>query len=64
VVTYRKNVKDEWEESMFSLTKADTEMGETRMKLAHTKSVVDGVGIREIRKLSDDGHQTSIITTN
>jgi hypothetical protein len=66
VLTYRKNVKDIWKESDFTeyTIETDTSGDKTKMKLAEKEVVLNNVCLREIRKLSDDGHQTSIITSN
>jgi len=73
--TYRKNVKDRWDISEFKEYLVTDKSGETiRMKLAErgirltTKKEKgkpqEGIWVREIRKLTISGHQTSIITTN
>jgi hypothetical protein len=75
--TYRKYVKakDKWDISEFKdYTVKDTHGETVRMKLAErgtylvTKKEkgkpVEGIWVREIRKLTPSGHQTSIITTN
>jgi DNA-binding transcriptional regulator/RsmH inhibitor MraZ len=73
--TYRKNVKDQWDISEFTEYTVKDSSGETvRMKLAErgvyltTKKEKgkpqEGIWVREIRKLTTSGHQTSIITTN
>jgi hypothetical protein len=64
VVTYRKNVKDSWEESLFTEIETETSWGKTTMMLAEKEVVIDNVPMREIRKLSPDGHQSSILSTN
>lgn len=64
VLTYNKNVKDLWEETDFEEIEVDTHMGKTTMILNEKQIEVDGVKMREVRELSKDGHQTSIITTN
>lgn len=64
VITYRKNVKNLWSESDFAAYEIETELGSTTMNLHEKQIEVNGVGLREIRKLSSDGHQTSIVTTN
>jgi hypothetical protein len=66
--TYKKYVKDKWDEQEFieykncQLTSGDS----ISIKLAErgTYYKKEKFWIREIRKLSKDGHQTSIITTN
>jgi hypothetical protein len=73
--TYRKNVKDKWDISEFEEYTVKDCWGETvKMKLAErgvyltTKKEkgkpVEGIWVREVRKLTASGHQTSIITTN
>jgi hypothetical protein len=64
IITYRKNVKECWDENLFSDYDIDTEMGKTTMLLHEKEIVVDGVSMREVRKLNDGGHQTSVVTTN
>lgn len=64
VITYRKNVKDKWEDSCFQNYTIDIEGTDTEMKLAEKEVRIKDIPIREMRKLSEDGHQTSVITTN
>jgi hypothetical protein len=66
VITYRKNVKDKWDESQFTDYPVVTYMGNDDMKLSEQNFCAkDGkYTMREVRKLNDDGHQTSIVTTN
>jgi hypothetical protein len=66
VITYRKNVKDQWNESLFEEYTVPTTMGNEPMKLAEQEfCAADGkYPMRELRKLGKDGHQTSIVTTN
>jgi hypothetical protein len=67
-ITYRKAVKDLWPENEFSQTDVPVPGGGvTRMKLASkqtTLSTVDAsIPVFEIRRLTQTGHQTAIITT-
>jgi len=64
VITYRKNVKNLWDEVGFVDYEIETELGTSTMPLQEKEIEIDGVSMREIRKLSIDGHQTSVITTN
>ena len=64
VITYRKGVKDKWDEEEFKEYKTEVIGKEVSMELAEKKVTLSGMEMREIRKLSDSGHQTSIITTN
>lgn len=63
VITYRKNVKDQWDEKDFSVYDIDTGV-ETIMELCEKQTELNGVELREVRRLTDTGHQTSVITTN
>jgi len=73
--SYRKYVRDKWDLSEFQEYSEKDKYGEeVRIKLAErgtflsTKKVkgktVASIWVREVRKLNDSGHQTSIITTN
>jgi hypothetical protein len=66
VLTYRKNVKkdDIWDQTEFQEMEVETHFGKTKMKLHEKTTTVSKYSMREIRRLSPDGHQTSIITTN
>jgi len=63
VLTYRKNVKDLWDENDFTEYEVEIEGNTSKMKLAEKTVELNGVPMREVRRLSD-GHQTSVITTN
>lgn len=63
VITYRKNVKDKWDEEDFSEYKVGTDV-KSDMKLCEKQVELNGVELREIRRLTDSGHQTSVLTTN
>lgn len=64
VITYRKNVKDTWDQDQFTDYEVVVEGDKVSMKLCEQEIELDGVKMREVRKLNDDGHQTSVITTN
>lgn len=64
VITYRKNVKDHWDKESFSSYEVNIDGHTTSMDLAERPVVLDGVQMREIRKCSESGHQTSVLTTN
>ena len=64
VITYRKNVKDLWEEADFEELPVETELGMATMSLREKTVELNGVQLREVRKRSSEGHQTSVITTN
>ena len=67
-ITYHKYSKDDWEECEFKEASIELINGEkTSMKLAERGSLIGrgkkSLWMREIRKLTKSGHQTSIITT-
>ena len=66
-VTYHKFPKEDWPISEFSEVTTTMSNGErVTMKLAERGSLVgatDGVWMREVRKLTSSGHQTSLIST-
>ena len=64
VITYRKNVTSVWDDTEFEDVTVCIEGNTTTMKLAEKEVEINHVRFREVRKLSDDGHQTSVITTN
>lgn len=64
VLTYRKAVKDEWPTADFQDSNAEVIGKLVTMKLCEKPLQRDGLVLREIRRLSENGHQTSIITTN
>lgn len=64
IITYRKNVKDEWPEQSFKSTDVKVLEQTVTMQISEQETVLGGVRFREIRRLTDSGHQTAIITTN
>lgn len=64
VLTYKKNVKDVWDEDDFKSHKINIEGVETQMLLVEKSVVVNEVELREVRKKNANGSQTSIVTTN
>ncbi len=64
--TYKKYVKDKWDESEFKEYTIPTKYGQDiKMKLAEKIYYYEKLKIREVRKLSENSsHQTSIITTD
>lgn len=64
VITYRKNVKDLWDESRFNTLDIQEFNKNKTMRICEQKVQLGGLAMREIRVLTDTGHQTSIITTN
>jgi hypothetical protein len=65
VISYRKNVKDKWDESLFEETVVKADNVDVTMRLCELGCYINDAGwFREVRKLSDSGHRTSIITTH
>ena len=64
VITYRKGVKDKWPNEDFKEHKALVIGKEVTMNLAEQRVIVSETELREIRKRCENGHQTSIVTTN
>ena len=64
VITYRKNVKDKWEEDGFKTIETKVLEQVVTMRLCEQETELSSHRFREIRRLSKDGHQTAIITTH
>lgn len=64
IISYRKNVKEKWEEDVFSQIELSVDGVETTMKLAEQEVILDQFPFREIRKLNSSSHQTSVLTTH
>jgi hypothetical protein len=67
-VTYRKAVADKWDESEFAVLDVPVPGGgSTRMKLAskenELKAGKKSIPVLEVRRLTETGHQTAVITT-
>lgn len=64
IITYRKNVKDEWGRSLFYDVKTQIYNTDVTMQLCEMGTQLNGHWFREIRRLSETGHQTSVLTTH
>jgi hypothetical protein len=71
ICTYNKNVKDKWADGEFTEYTEELPTGEQhkillaeRGVLLESKTTGKKLWIREVRKKSESGHQTSILTTN
>jgi len=64
VITYRKYVKDTWDETLFADCEVNTTLGAVTMKLHEQTFDTGTYTLREVRKLCTDNHQSSIVTTN
>ena len=63
-ITYRKNVKDTWPEPFFKSTDVTVLEQTITMQICEQETVLGGLPFREIRRLTDSGHQTAVITNN
>jgi hypothetical protein len=64
IITYRKNVRETWEEIGFKSFETKVLNQSVNMLLCEQKTELGGYAFREIRRLGETGHQTAIITTN
>jgi hypothetical protein len=64
ILTYRKNVKDQWPEQSFKHSEVKVLEQTITMQICQQETVLNGVSFREIRRLTDSGHQTAIVTNN
>ena len=68
-MTYHKFPKDDWDEQDFKEVEVNLVSGETvKMKLAEKETFIgskpkEQIKVKEVRKLTKSGHQTSIVTT-
>ena len=63
-LTYRKNVKDKWDDKVFKKHHLKIDSSKVTMNLCEKDIELDDVKFREIRKKNSDSHKTSIITNN
>lgn len=64
VITYRKNVNDKWDKNLFVPSDLSILKNKVTAQLCEMGTSINGLWFREIRKLSEGGHQTSILTTH
>jgi hypothetical protein len=64
IISYRKNVKDQWDKNTFISIDTHIYNSNVTMQLCEMGTLIQGYWFREVRKLSATGHQTSIITTH
>jgi transposase len=65
VLTYRKGEMSRWRDRSFAEVAGRVGGEKVRYRLAERAvRLSNGLRVREIRRLTDDGHQTSVITTN
>lgn len=64
IITYRKNVKDLWEENDFKEVDIEMLNNKTTMLICDKKIALNGVEFTEVRRLGSNKHQTSLIYNN
>ena len=64
IITYRKNVKDIWDEKLFETIEIQENGTKKTIRICEQETLLDGLSLREIRVLTGTGHQTAIVTTN
>ena len=64
IITYRKNVKNEWPSECFKSVAVSVLQQIVNMQLCEQGSELGGYWFREVRRQSETGHQTSIVTTH
>lgn len=64
IITYRKGVKDKWDEFRFQPYEILISNNKSTMQICEQGSLIQDIWFREVRKLNVNGHQTSIITTH
>jgi len=65
VLTYRKGAQSRWQERFFGEVTGTVEDRKVTYQLAERRvKLNNGLSVREVRRLTEDGHQTAVITTN
>lgn len=65
VLTYRKGKQSRWRETSFEQVRGVVGGERVEYRLAERQVTLQGgLRVREIRRLTDDGHQTAVITTH
>ena len=65
VLTYRKGEQSRWQVSSFEKVQGTVGGQDVEYVLAERRvTLSNGLRVREVRRLADDGHQTAVITTN
>jgi hypothetical protein len=64
IITYRKNVKDEWPAEQFKTVAVSVLQQCVNMQLCEQGTFLGGYWFREIRRKGETGHQTAIVTTH
>lgn len=65
ILTYRKGKQTRWHARFFRTLSGTVGGQQVEYRLAERRvTLSQGLRVREIRRLTDDGHQTAVITTN
>lgn len=64
IITYRKNIKDQWNTDEFKNEEVTIGPHKKTMQLCEKKIMLDDHPFREIRCLTESGHQTAVLCTN
>jgi len=64
VITYRKNMGKEWDKDIFKPHNLSIMKNAVVAQLCELGTNINNLWFREIRKVSENGHQTSILTTH
>jgi len=65
VLTYRKGKQSRWQNRFFTTVRGTVGGRKVEYSLAEREGKLsNGLKVREIRRLTDDGHQTAVITTH
>jgi hypothetical protein len=65
VLTYRKGKQSRWQKRFFTTVKGTVGGEKVEYCLAEREvKLTNGLKVGEIRRLTDDGHQTAVVTTN
>ena len=65
ILTYRKGKQSTWQQRFFHEVSEVVDGRKVVYRLAERRvKLSNGLRVREVRRLADDGHQTAVITTN
>jgi len=65
VLTYRKGKQSRWQQRFFTKRTRRVDGRKVTYRLAERRvKLSNGLAVREIRRLTEDGHQTAVITTH
>lgn len=64
IISYRKNVTDKWDKECFETINIKVLGNDVPTQLCERGTELNDLWFREVRKLSETGHQTAIITTH